>query len=196
MTAASAGAASLSDVKHIVILMQENRSFDHYFGTMSGVRGFSDPAVPTQTVGGATYPVFDQFGYQPGTGVDASGYMQPFNLLNNPPSENGEATNDIAHDWVTQHDSWNGGEMDSFIKAYFSNYTDVFSLGYAIAASIAQSSTRKASGAEGQRRGRPAARLAVSRQPSAVAAEAPARTASVISRAQPHDSVTPPPPCP
>ena len=43
ITAASAGAASLSDVKHIVILMQENRSFDHYFGTLSGVAGFFDP---------------------------------------------------------------------------------------------------------------------------------------------------------
>ena len=39
---------SLSDIRHIVILMQENRSFDHYFGTLSGVRGFSDPhARPT-----------------------------------------------------------------------------------------------------------------------------------------------------
>ena len=44
ITAASAtGAASLSDVKHIVILMQENRSFDHYFGTLSGVRGLLRP---------------------------------------------------------------------------------------------------------------------------------------------------------
>jgi phospholipase C len=44
--AASATAnASLGDVKHIVILMQENRSFDHYFGTLSGTRGFSDPNV-------------------------------------------------------------------------------------------------------------------------------------------------------
>ncbi len=43
MTAAATSGASLSDVKHIVILMQENRSFDHYFGTLSGVRGFSDP---------------------------------------------------------------------------------------------------------------------------------------------------------
>jgi len=34
--AAARSNASLSDVKHIVILMQENRSFDHYFGTMSG----------------------------------------------------------------------------------------------------------------------------------------------------------------
>lgn len=33
---------SINDVKHIVILMQENRSFDHYFGTLKGVRGFGD----------------------------------------------------------------------------------------------------------------------------------------------------------
>src|SRR5271154_1414608 len=31
---------SILDVEHIVILMQENRSFDHYFGTLTGVRGF------------------------------------------------------------------------------------------------------------------------------------------------------------
>ncbi len=121
VTAATTTSASLSDVKHIVILMQENRSFDHYFGTMSGVRGFSDPGVLKQTVGGTSYPVFDQFGYQPGTGVTASGYLQPFNLLNNPPSENGEATNDISHDWVTQHTSWNGGRMDQFIKAHLTS---------------------------------------------------------------------------
>ncbi len=33
---------SLKDIKHVVLLMQENRSFDHYFGTMAGVRGFDD----------------------------------------------------------------------------------------------------------------------------------------------------------
>ena len=35
--------ASLKDIKHVVMLMQENRSFDHYFGTLAGVRGFDDP---------------------------------------------------------------------------------------------------------------------------------------------------------
>jgi phospholipase C len=30
-------------MKHVVMLMQENRSFDHYFGTLPGVRGFDDP---------------------------------------------------------------------------------------------------------------------------------------------------------
>ena len=33
---------SIRDVEHIVILMQENRSLDHYFGAMRGVRGFGD----------------------------------------------------------------------------------------------------------------------------------------------------------
>src|SRR5271170_6808766 len=33
---------SLRDIKHVVVLMQENRSFDHYFGTLAGVRGFDD----------------------------------------------------------------------------------------------------------------------------------------------------------
>src|SRR5215469_89055 len=34
---------SIEDVEHIVFMMQENRSFDHYFGTLRGVRGFGDP---------------------------------------------------------------------------------------------------------------------------------------------------------
>ena len=33
---------TIKDVKHIVILMQENRGCDHYYGTMRGVRGFGD----------------------------------------------------------------------------------------------------------------------------------------------------------
>lgn len=37
------GPFDVSKVKHIVFVMQENRSFDHYFGAMSGLRGFSDP---------------------------------------------------------------------------------------------------------------------------------------------------------
>lgn len=33
---------TIEDIEHIVILMQENRAFDHYFGTLAGVRGFAD----------------------------------------------------------------------------------------------------------------------------------------------------------
>ncbi|MBA4353857.1 MAG: phospholipase C, phosphocholine-specific, partial [Novosphingobium sp.] len=39
---ASRRSGTIKDVRHIVILMQENRSFDHYFGTLKGVRGFGD----------------------------------------------------------------------------------------------------------------------------------------------------------
>ena len=48
---------SLKDVEHIVFLMQENRSFDHYFGVMRGVRGFGDPHPVTLPSG---KPVWDQ----------------------------------------------------------------------------------------------------------------------------------------
>ena len=41
--AANNRTGTIQDVEHIVCLMQENRSFDHYFGSMAGVRGFADP---------------------------------------------------------------------------------------------------------------------------------------------------------
>ncbi len=63
---------SLRDIEHIVIAMQENRSFDHYFGTMRGVRGFADPAAIMLPGGG---PVFRQ----PNPG-HAQGYLAPFHL--------------------------------------------------------------------------------------------------------------------
>ncbi len=53
---------TIADIEHIVILMQENRSFDHYFGTMRGVRGFGDPHA-------VKLPSGDPVWYQPnGTG--------------------------------------------------------------------------------------------------------------------------------
>ena len=54
---------TLRDVEHIVVLMQENRSFDHYFGTLRGVRGFGDPHPVTLPSG---KPVW----YQPDGGKD------------------------------------------------------------------------------------------------------------------------------
>src|SRR6266702_2930642 len=50
---------SIRDVEHIVVLMQENRPFDHHFGTLRGVRGFSDPRavninLPLQSGTGST----------------------------------------------------------------------------------------------------------------------------------------------
>src|SRR5262252_3088642 len=57
---------TIEDVEHIVILMQENRPFDHHFGTLRGVRGYSDPRavninLPLKSGTGTTQvPVFFQ----------------------------------------------------------------------------------------------------------------------------------------
>ncbi|WP_373322066.1 phosphocholine-specific phospholipase C [Acetobacter oeni] len=48
---------TIKDVEHVVILMQENRSFDHYFGCLGGVRGYGDPRAWTLPDGA---PVFSQ----------------------------------------------------------------------------------------------------------------------------------------
>ena len=109
---------TLSDIRHIVILMQENRSFDHYFGTLSGVRGFSDSDIVHNVINGASRPVWEQFGYSPIVGENPNGWMVPFHLLQNPPINDGDTTNDIDHSWGTQHASWNGGKMDAFVTAH------------------------------------------------------------------------------
>jgi phospholipase C len=121
---APAGGGTLKDIEHVVILMQENRSFDHYFGTLSGTRGFADKRVIDQSVHGKKHPIFDQFGYAPGVGVDPSGYLQPFHLASDPPREDGQTTNDITHSWGPQHQSWNGGAMDAFVKAHLAGDGD------------------------------------------------------------------------
>ncbi|KAJ3995821.1 hypothetical protein F5050DRAFT_1808312 [Lentinula boryana] len=48
-------ADSLAEVEHIVLFMQENRAFDHYFGTMTGVRGFKDPNVQVNSDGRSVF---------------------------------------------------------------------------------------------------------------------------------------------
>ena len=61
---------SIRDVKHVVLLMQENRSFDHYFGTLAGVRGFDDPKALKLANGRSVF-------YQPDA-ENPSGYLLPF----------------------------------------------------------------------------------------------------------------------
>ena len=46
---------SIRDIEHVVILMQENRGFDHYFGSLRGVRGFADRLpIPVPSAADAT----------------------------------------------------------------------------------------------------------------------------------------------
>jgi phospholipase C len=94
--------------------MQENRSFDNYFGTYPGVAGFSDPAVLTQPNG---KPVWYQYGWGPGDrGPVPSHYLVPFHV--DTAKANGECTPDVTHAWVAQHESWNHGAMDKWVATH------------------------------------------------------------------------------
>src|ERR1700740_3611639 len=96
-------ASDLERVEHVVILMQENRSFDHYFGTLPGVRGFSDPEAITLSTGRSVF-------YQPDPDNPA-GYLLPFHLDTR--MTNAQAIPSTSHAWPVQHSAWNSGRMDN-----------------------------------------------------------------------------------
>jgi phospholipase C len=98
----------LSDIKHVVILMQENRSFDHYFGTLPGVRGFADPAALTLSTGKSVF-------HQPDP-QNPDGYTLPFHL--NTSTSSAQAIPSTSHAWSVQHSAWNNGKMDNWLPAH------------------------------------------------------------------------------
>ena len=92
---------TIADVEHIIFLMQENRSFDHYYGTLRGVRGFADPTV-------AKFPSGQPVWYQP----NGSSYLLPFR-----PTDDVGSTflPDPPHGWSDTHAAWTGGKYDRWI---------------------------------------------------------------------------------
>jgi phospholipase C len=87
---------TLDDIEHFVILIQENRSFDHYFGSYRGVAGFADPDVlPLND--GSGLSIFAQPGYPGGY---KNGHLYPFHIDS---YSGGECTNDNDHSWGPQH---------------------------------------------------------------------------------------------
>jgi phospholipase C len=99
---------SLRQIEHVLILMQENRSFDHYFGTLSGVRGFDDPHAITLPTGRSVF-------YQPDPG-NPDGYLLPFR--NDTTTTSAAKAYGTSHSWQSQHLSWNGGAMDNWVPTH------------------------------------------------------------------------------
>src|SRR5580698_8494780 len=90
------GTGTLRDLEHVVIFMQENRSFDHYFGTLRGVRGFADPR-PLRLPGGAS--VF----HQPRR-AGAKEVVTPFRL--NASATRAQSIDSLDHSWKGSQDLW------------------------------------------------------------------------------------------
>jgi phospholipase C len=110
----------LAQIKHVIILVQENRSFDHYFGTFPGVRGFDDRSAP----GGLG--AFQQAYTPPSAPTGFPNPMMPFHLdtaVSLPPKQ-GECTNDVEHQWAGQHDSWHKGANDNWMNAHLATEPD------------------------------------------------------------------------
>ncbi|GAB2564461.1 phospholipase C, phosphocholine-specific [Dyella jejuensis] len=99
---ASTRTGSIEDVEHIVILMQENRSFDHYFGSLRGVRGFGDPRPVNLPSGNSVW-------HQP----DGEGYVLPFHP--GAPDLGLQFLEDLAHDWTSTQAAWNAGNYDRWV---------------------------------------------------------------------------------
>jgi phospholipase C len=131
---------TIRDVEHIVVLMQENRPFDHQFGTLRGVRGFSDPRavnihLPLLSGTGTTLaPVFLQpagaanvaagYGVPPNSGnlggpADGAYVIPPFRV--NPESISADLKTlgltyfpGTNHGWQNTHECWNQGQYDGW----------------------------------------------------------------------------------
>jgi phospholipase C len=96
-------------IDHIVFLMLENRSYDHYFGTYPKGRGYDDH--PKKSLG-----VFAQ-DYPDGTALSPRNKLLPFHL---DPAADQECTHDLTHNWGPMHQCWNKGKMDSWVKVHTS----------------------------------------------------------------------------
>lgn len=104
---------TIQDVEHVVILMQENRSFDHYFGTLKGVRGFADRMTIPLPNG---RNVWQQ---QRANGE----LLTPFHLDGT--KNNAQRVSGTPHTWVDGQNAWDNGRM----TAWPTFKTDV-SMGY------------------------------------------------------------------
>ncbi|MEV1085592.1 phosphocholine-specific phospholipase C [Streptomyces sp. NPDC050211] len=95
---------SIEDVEHIVVLMQENRSFDHYYGALRGVRGFGDPRPVTQQNGKSIW-------YQ----SDGTKDLLPFH----PDADDlgMQFLEGLPHSWPDGQAAYNEGEYDKWVPA-------------------------------------------------------------------------------
>ncbi|KAL9931358.1 hypothetical protein V8E36_009755 [Tilletia maclaganii] len=114
---AQAGPAGLASLTKIVLFMQENRAFDHYFGTMAGVRGFKDPNVHISKNTGK--PVWHQpvdatlmkkgQGSPPGVTE-----LLPWHFNSNRTNDQTQCALAGSNSWVANHGAYNGGEIDQW----------------------------------------------------------------------------------
>ncbi|MFJ8471042.1 phosphocholine-specific phospholipase C [Kitasatospora sp. NPDC094011] len=104
--AAPAASGTINDVQHVVIFMQENRAFDHYYGTMNGVRGFGDRNAINLPGGNSAF-------YQPYSNSD--GYILPFRM--DTTTTSATCADAPAMSYPVDTAIWHGGKYDAWNTA-------------------------------------------------------------------------------
>ncbi|MEU9699700.1 phosphocholine-specific phospholipase C [Streptomyces sp. NPDC047981] len=107
--AAGPPAGGMSAVRHVVILMQENRSFDHYFGTLRGVRGFGDRNAIELPSG---KPVFEQ-----PAALGRTVLPFPIRGAAETQAKDLQYIGDLDHSWSGGAKAWHEGWMDGWVSA-------------------------------------------------------------------------------
>jgi len=103
---------TIQDVEHIVVLMQENRSFDHYFGGLNGVRGFADPfPIPVPDSGDI---VGKTVWSQPNASASAApSVIAPFHI-NTVQTFEYMRVSGTPHSWSDAQRAWDHGRMSQW----------------------------------------------------------------------------------
>jgi len=104
----AAATGTIADLKHVVILMQENRSFDHYYGTLRGVRGFADRQVLRYQDGTTIFE-------QPDRKRTDRGHLLPFHMDST--KVDAQNAGELDHSWDGDHRARNGGLWNNWIPA-------------------------------------------------------------------------------
>ncbi|GAM33047.1 phospholipase C precursor [Acinetobacter calcoaceticus] len=94
---------TIQDVKHIVILTQENRSFDNYFGTLKGVRGFGDRFTIPMTEGRKVWEQYDA----------KKNKILPYHLDSR--LGNAQRVSGTPHSWSDGQAAWDNGRMSDWV---------------------------------------------------------------------------------
>ncbi|ENW98579.1 phospholipase C, phosphocholine-specific [Acinetobacter modestus] len=104
---------TIKDVKHVVILTQENRSFDNYFGTLKGVRGFGDRFTIPLTQGRKVWEQYDA----------NKNKVYPYHLDSS--RGNAQRVSGTPHSWTDGQFAWDHGRMGNWVQ-----YKQPQSMGY------------------------------------------------------------------
>ncbi len=104
---------TIKDVKHVVILTQENRSFDNYFGTLKGVRGFGDRFTIPLSEGRKVWAQYDA----------NKNIVYPYHLDSS--RGNAQRVSGTPHSWTDGQYAWDHGRMGSWVQ-----YKQPQSMGY------------------------------------------------------------------